>query len=130
MWFWYFSNRSTSCPMLRGRPLTVPHFRNCQPSNRFHEDERDAQLDVELETSKIVRFEPSAPARASAVSSAARRAVGATRSTTRRAIRSAMPILVVSGPNAPGIIEFSQADEGLKRDNRESLSFFQANEVL
>ena len=36
--------------------------------------------------------------------------------TTRRAIRSAMPILVVSDPNAPGIIEFSQADEGLKRD--------------
>src|SRR6266446_4380911 len=31
----------------------------------------------------------------------------ATRSTTRRAIRSAMPILVVSDPNAPGIIEFS-----------------------
>ena len=39
-------------------------------------------------------------------------------------VRSAMPILVVSDPNAPGIIEFSQADEGLKRDNRESLSFF------
>jgi hypothetical protein len=36
---------------------------------------------------------------------------------------------VISDPKAPGIIKFSQADEGLRRQPR-IIKFFQANEVL
>ena len=32
-------------------------------------------------------------------------------------------------PKAPGIIKFSQADEGLRGDNRESLSFFRRTKL-
>jgi hypothetical protein len=37
---------------------------------------------------------------------------------------------VISDPKAPGIIKFSQADEGLRRQPRIIKLFFQANEVL